>query len=162
MEQLISFVMDNLGIVVIVVGIIYAMFFRKSPLERPPNRMPDFGGGGQRRPGQPGEGRPPVAQSTRPAPEEPRFPPPQRQELPPVTRQQPVRVETREPGPKPASPRPVALAYGEMDERPTGEERTSQVTERVGAEVLNRDDLSRAVMWAEILGPPRARRPHRR
>ncbi|MBB6675578.1 hypothetical protein [Cohnella nanjingensis] len=27
---------------------------------------------------------------------------------------------------------------------------------------LTRDDLARAVMWAEILGPPRSRKPHRR
>ena len=50
MEQLISFVTHNFFVVIIVVGLIYQLFFRKSPLERQRNRMPDFGGDGQHHP----------------------------------------------------------------------------------------------------------------
>jgi hypothetical protein len=173
MEQLISYLMDHLGIVIFVVGIIYALFFRKSPLERPPNRMPDFGGGGQRRPGQQGRSGAPDSPSSRPAPTETQFPEPQGSVPPSPPRQQPVRLETRQPNPKPLQQRPVVIVRSETEEEaitrslPIQQARVSArqpgaVAERQGTAALTRDDLSRAVMWAEILGPPRARRPHRR
>jgi hypothetical protein len=155
-EQVISFLMKNLGIVIIVVGVIYTLFFRKSPLERPPNRMPDFGGGGQQRPGQTGGSRPPVA--------EPRSPAPQRSAPPPAPRQQPARIETRQADPKSDQQRPMVLGHAGMDETALTRRQRPVVpaNTRMDKAVLTRDDLSRAVMWAEILGPPRARRPHRR
>ncbi|MCC3372796.1 hypothetical protein [Cohnella sp. REN36] len=41
---------------------------------------------------------------------------------------------------------------------------TASVPEQgaIGGAPLTQDDLARAVMWAEILGPPRSRKPHRR
>jgi hypothetical protein len=174
MEQLISYLINHLGIVIFVVGIIYALFFRKSPLERPPNRMPDFGGGGQRRPGQQGRSGTPVSPSSRPAPTETQFPEPQGS-VPPSAppRQQSVRMETRQTEPKTLQQRPVVIVHPGTEEEaitrslPIQHMRVSSmhsggVAERQGTAGLTRDDLSRAVIWAEILGPPRARRPHRR
>jgi hypothetical protein len=164
-EQLISFVMDNFYIVIIVLGIVYSLFFRKSPLERPPNRMPDFGGGGRPRPDQ----RPSSADSRSPASE--------RQTSAPVPVEQPEWIETRQQEQMPierGTPihAPARADIGYVDDvlarpaRSTQEKvivQQSQKTKmRFGAEALTHDDLSRAVMWAEILGPPRARRPHRR
>jgi hypothetical protein len=173
LEQLISFLMSNLGIVIFVIGIIYALFFRKSPLERPPNRMPDFGGGGQRRPGQQGGGGTPARPASRPVPAEPQFLEPQRSAPQPAPRPQPEWLETSEPEPKPLHQRPVVIVQPGTDEEvvirplPIPQARASSrqpkaVAERQGTAGLTRDDLSRAVIWAEILGPPRARRPHRR
>ncbi|MCD9022992.1 hypothetical protein [Cohnella silvisoli] len=174
MEQLISFVMKNLGIVIFVIGIIYALFFRKSPLERPPNRMPDFGGGGQQRRRGPGESRPPVAPTSQPEPVEARFPAPQRQTPPPAPRQQPVRLETRLPEPRSEINPTSSYTFVETEDmyaieaqpkraaRSQTKATASSHSMRSDAPLLARDDLKRAVLWAEILGPPRARRPYRR
>jgi hypothetical protein len=138
-EKLISFVMNNFFIVVIVLGIIYSLFFRKSPLERRPNRMPDFGGSG---PSRTGESKPPTAQSNRsPDAIESQHPSSGRQTLSPMLMQQPL---------------------NQADPKPTQRSSVSQSKAEYGAADLTSDDLSRAVVWAEILGPPRAKRPHRR
>jgi hypothetical protein len=171
-DKLISFVMSNFYIVVVVIGIIYSLFFRKSSLERPRNRMPDFGGSGQQRPGRPDESRPTVAPPTRPEPQEVRFPAPQRQNPPPV------RLETRsaEQRKSPqhsliAAPIVTDVSYsggGAPERQATISQQTVKpqpveaAFNRLDARGLTREDLSRAVLWAEILGPPRARRPHRR
>jgi hypothetical protein len=141
-DKLISFVMSNFYIVIVVIGIIYSMFFRKSPLERPRNQMPDFGGNGQQRLGRPAASRPTVVPPTRSEPQEARFPAPQRQNPPPA--QSPERQATIS--------RPTVVVS----------QPSLRAMDRLDARGLTRDDLSRAVLWAEILGPPRARRPHRR
>ncbi|TFE31672.1 hypothetical protein [Cohnella luojiensis] len=158
MERLISFLMHNFYFVIIVVGIIYSLFFRKSPLERPPNRMPDFGGGGQNGPRRPGELRPPVAQPTRTEPADTHFPAPQRQTQPnPVKTPSPIRVSTvgtEDSLSEEAQRKRVAVKQPESKglSRP----------DRTHSPALTPEDLTRAVVWAEILGPPRARRPFRR
>ncbi|WP_372662898.1 hypothetical protein [Cohnella sp.] len=138
MEQLITFIMDNFFIVVVAVGIIYSLFFRKSPLERNPNRMPDFGEGG--RPGQTA---------------------PDRQIPPPASIEQPPWMETRQQEGMPAKRNSPIYAPAGAQEKAILQ-RSQQSKTGFGAEALSRDDLSRAVVWAEILGPPRARRPYRR
>jgi hypothetical protein len=169
--KLISFLMGNLGIVIFVVGLIYALFFRKSPLEGPPNRMPDFGGGGQRRPGQQGRSGTPARPASRPVPAEPQFPTPQRSAPAPVP--PPERLETRQPEPRLLQQHPVVIVHPGNDEGvvitkplPVPQTRVSSMQVKATAErqgmALTRDNLSRAVILAEILGPPRARRPHRR
>jgi hypothetical protein len=173
LEQLISFLMSHLGIVIFAVGIIYALFFRKSPLERPPNRMPDFGGGGQRRPGQQEGSGTPARPASRPVPAETQYPTPQSSAPPSASRPLPERLETRQLEPKPLQQRPVVIVHPVADEEVitrrlpipqarAGSTQFKAAAKRQGTAVLSRDDLSRAVIWAEILGPPRARRPHRR
>lgn len=139
MEDLISLLTNNFHFVIIAIGIIYSLFFRKSPNERPPNRRPDVGGDDRQRSSRPEDEVFPVeTAATRSAPEELSFP-----EL-----RQTVRPETRR-------GRPVASSAAE-----------TSVTDRAGNETaaqgLSATELSRAVLWAEILGPPRARRPYRR
>jgi hypothetical protein len=146
-EKLISFVMNNFFIVVIVLGIIYSLFFRKSPLERRPNRMPDFGGGG---PSRTGESRPPDARNNR-LPDIEANQLPGRQTPSPGLRQQPL-----------SQADPMLTQRSSILQEKADAEVPRITAEHYGAEGLNRDDLSRAVLWAEILGPPRARRPHRR
>jgi len=130
MEDLISFVTHNFYFVIVIVGIIYSLFFRKSPLERSPNRMPDFGGG-QRPPRQREEDEPVETLPSEPELLEVRFPEPQRQAPPPAA---PVKQERSD----------------------------SKMQQAPNVQGLGRDNLTQAVLWAEILGPPRARRPYRR
>jgi hypothetical protein len=185
-DKLISFVIGNFPVVVVVISVIYMLFFRKSPLEKPPNRMPDFGGDGQRRPRPPMGGMPPLTPTTRPQPPAGPYPAPQRQQPPampsgaPLSRE-PRQLETRQPQPKPSVQRPIQAARPAPDIVLAAPDRAT----RLGMETkmapidtdarphsvtvasptttgLTKNDLSKAVLWAEILGPPRARRPYRR
>ncbi|QMV40432.1 hypothetical protein [Cohnella cholangitidis] len=82
MEELISFLTNNFHFVIIAIGIIYSLFFRKSQQEqRRPNRMPDFGGGNQR--------------TEQPKRAEPRAPAPQREQT--------IRAESRRSASRPAT-----------------------------------------------------------
>ncbi len=164
MEQLISFLIHNFYFVIVAVGIIYSLFFRKSPLERrPPNRMPDFGGGGKRLPRRPGEPGASVPTTSLPEPAEAPLRAPRRQTPLSVARpqQQPVRAETRLMETT-SAPLPVPVAASSKSRStliPTPSASTAAGTE---VRTISREDLTRAVVWAEILGPPRARRPYRR
>ncbi|TVY00533.1 hypothetical protein [Cohnella terricola] len=153
MEELLSFLSRNFYIVFIIIGLLYSMFFRKSPIEkRPPNRMPDFGGEGQQRhperPERPRMGHAPEV--SWPGSEEVESPEPER----PIAVK--VRVQSK-PEPKKAAT-PVAaqssLAAPATLEQPQGSSEASLNLTAV--------DMRRAVIWSEILGPPRAKRPYRR
>ncbi|RED65717.1 hypothetical protein [Cohnella lupini] len=163
MEQLISFLMHNFYFVIVAVGVIYSLFFRKSPSgRRSPNRMPDFGGGGKRLPRRPDESGAPIPSTSLPESEERPSQALRRQTPPPVARpQQPVRAETRhlDAIASPLSSPIVASAKPRSSAAPT-----PMSSSLVGSDVrgLSKEDLTRAVVWAEILGPPRARRPYRR
>ncbi|MFC5467104.1 hypothetical protein ACFPPD_00105 [Cohnella suwonensis] len=149
MEQLISFVAHNFYFVIIVVGVIYSMFFRKSPLERKPNRMPDFGGAG------------------RPAPQRQR-PPAQRPEQtqasrPPAPREQPRPAAAPARADVPLSQAAsVAAVVAPQGPQTAPQARRAQPRSPAAASsgVLSRQDLKRAIVWAEIVGPPRARKPY--
>ncbi|XID95377.1 hypothetical protein ACF3MZ_13050 [Paenibacillaceae bacterium WGS1546] len=167
--------MNNFIYVIIALGIL-SMLFRKSPLEQnPPNRMPDFGGEGRPRPG----GRPPVpgtrpeaGEPSRPGPvsRPPRDPFPDGMEIPPAPRA----PMPRPPAPRPSAQTPTvydtpdAVAASFAAARPTASASASRGVAPIAgsiaadARALTREDLARAVIWAEVLGPPRARRPRRR
>jgi hypothetical protein len=145
--DLIAFLFKHYYIVIIIGGIVFSLF-RKSPIERPPSRMPDFGGNGpswrpQPRPPQPVDrpdrpaGPAQTVQPTRPerSPLAVALPreEPAAQQMATVVRSQAVKVQ------KPAT-------------MPEQEEKVSPA----------KSDLAKAIMWAEILGPPRARKPYRR
>ncbi|GIO13381.1 hypothetical protein J19TS2_29360 [Cohnella xylanilytica] len=226
MEQLFEFLVRHYYIVIVVVWMLYAMFFRKSPIEkRPPNRMPNFGGGGLSRPKpSPSANRPekradaPGEASPFPEPSEPRSRPesPRRR----LERSEPWPSERPEAGsepsgfpadgsgrpsrldsersepvrPQPESPaRPVSSSPPPAPGRSGAAERSASGAGYAAAEAadrmaavaaaspasageqplaaaapeapglrLPRDELSRAIVWAEILGPPRSRKPYRR
>lgn len=161
MEQLVQFVMNNFVLVVIVVGIIYSLFFRKSPLEKR-GRMPDFGGGQQqqqRPPGSPPQRGVPMRTPT--ARQEPRSAPQVRSAPPPAP-------EVRRPSPQPAEASEDAYAppasFESTPVRDSASARTDAPTAAASAPAIGqptRDELARAIVWAEILGPPRAKRPYR-
>lgn len=203
MEKLISFLLSNFYFVIVVVGLLYGMFFRKGSGEsKRPNQMPDFGGGQERRrypqtpsprPRGPGEARPGHRpQSARPAREEPRYglpgqPAPAERPAPPAAKQAAGQEAVRPSASSPEGAYPAAGgmldAYGEPANayrQPAGAEPSAydimQPAAAGGAAApagpiyaaasgeLNptREDLARAIVWSEILGPPRARKPYRR
>lgn len=147
MEQLISFAMKNFFIVIVIVGIVYQLFFRKSPLEKPRNRMPDFGGGHQRPPGSPPQKGVPM-----------RIPPAKQEQPRPIP--QPIVVEERVEEKAYAAEPPISPVPRKLREATPVD--PAVATAPQPTQSLSREELARAVMWAEILGPPRARRPHRR
>ncbi|MFB9280055.1 hypothetical protein [Cohnella cellulosilytica] len=155
MEQLVTFLTSNFQFVIVIVGILYFLFFRKSPLEkRPPNRMPDFGGEAQHR-----------------RPERPGRPLPQSQPQQQTARTRPVAVPQPERSAYSAAERGVFATpdAGGMEEleSPIFQEPTMK---RAGAlnggretrTALQQRDLAKAVLWSEILGRPRAHKPYRR
>lgn len=159
MEQLVSFVMDNLYFVILIVGIIYSLFSRKKSRERSQNRMPDFGG-----PGRQGPRQRPKPTGSQPVTVKPRTPSPE-------PSQQPVRLEVQERGRMSIRASSAAERASEGGELARASRRApANVVPQLpqpnkpgaGGSPLSRDDLSRAVMWAEILGPPRSKRPHGR
>lgn len=186
MEQLISFFMDNPFILFIIIGLLYTMFFRKSPIEKPPgqrqgqgprqgqrppgqhtNRMPDFGGTPVFAP------KPrPTSMRREPPAAEPDYgslfePTPQAAMPQDVWKQTPARTPqaTAPSAPVvtlPTRPEPTyAAVTSRADLRPAYAATTS--SNQAGTQAaLSPDDLAQAVVWAEILGPPRAKRPYRR
>jgi hypothetical protein len=196
LQALADFLMGHLYMVILVIGLIYAMFFRKSPLERPPqnrpprrpaNRMPDFGGSPMfpaprppRRTEDPAGGRPdddaglpqPAAAWSEPKPVAAPAPShPSR----PEWADRPFGLAVEPEADNPARSGEALLAY----EKPTAAQAAAAVRPAPPAEaapvpetaglaadeprsMLSRDDLARAIVWAEVLGPPRARRPYRR
>ncbi|MBW5444887.1 hypothetical protein GE107_02260 [Cohnella sp. CFH 77786] len=225
MEELISFLLKNFYIVIIIVGLIYTMFIRKSPLEKPPanrpasrpgNRMPDFGGSpmfppkprsedgrpADRRGAQPVERREPRSvERTDPRPEfrEAGRPGESKETRPDYRVGRPVeygdpqpeygapsrKSENTNPQPEYGEPaRPIhRLPAAESDSSAAAGKPSRQGTAAAGlastaglaavpspaltvidegSDVLTREDLTRAIVWAEILGPPRSRRPFRK
>ncbi|THF72777.1 hypothetical protein [Cohnella fermenti] len=174
MEKLIDFILSNIYFVIVAIGLVYGMFFRKSSDSgKKPNRMPDFGGGGARpgtpqapssRPGAPGEpaaGPRPAARPAAPRErEQPRYRLPERPETASAPEAAPVRpapVHAAERAPKPAQAG-VAAASPYAASAPASPIYASSP----GGLQPTREELARAVVWAEVLGPPRARKPFRR
>lgn len=185
MGAILEFLFTNPFLLIILIGTIYTMFFRKSPAEkqpgnrppnrpaaRPNNRMPNFGGS----PLMP----PKPVQQTQVHREEPR--PVQqtqvyREEPKPIAQRPQLRVL---PGGSASAPNVSVnerLNHAAADEwidpnyasavesvRPVKSPVTavSGVNSTVVPQSLTKNDLARAIVWSEILGPPRAKRPFRR
>ncbi len=173
MEQLLDFIFSNFYFVLILIGLFYTMFFRKSPLEKPENRP---GSRPANRPNRPGRaGRMPDFGGS------PVFPPKPartREQTPPEI-EQPLPVERREPRAEYGEPVPIpeytlpdepepqtglvqAADLSSRTDRRVQPSAASPAVEKSGGGTFTRDELTRAVVWAEIIGPPRARRPYRR
>ena len=149
MEQLIALLMDNILYVIIAVGALLSFFGKSDAKKKGNSRMPTFGG--DEIPGN----RPQEREVQRPVPTS--VPEPVRlsnleervyaeeyvEEIRPVL---PARTEPR---PARSTARP---AIG-----------TSNAANRTANAVsVKAEDLRNAVIWSEILGPPRAKRSHRK
>ncbi|PZD93937.1 hypothetical protein DNH61_20825 [Paenibacillus sambharensis] len=169
-ERLIYFLLDNIFIVVVIGGFLLSLLGKKA---KAPSRMPDFGGQGrpmqqqsseqdqQRDPDNRSVGRPAeVRREFRPEGAEP-IPTREGSRSPFGSTGGSLSAEGSTPGwygeGTPAPARPVRPA-------PVRTVRTSPARPDDQSEVLrtDADELRRAVIWAEVLGPPRAKRPYGR
>jgi hypothetical protein len=111
-----------------------------SPESKPPSAMPPFGGGGggwpQRKAGAPSEGRRAEESAAR----------------------QPVAVQKQK---QPVEPKPELVKSQVRVNKAPAMPRPAAATEHKGL-TKSEQDLVRGVIWAEILGPPRAKKPYRR
>lgn len=164
MDQLISLLLDNIYWVVVIGGVLFSLFGRSGSKKGNP-KMPDFGGGSPRNVfNQPKaeeeyEDRAPHAER----------PVVLRSSEPPKKAERDDRgegwgsgegavSETLERTLKAAETRsPFASSTGRT--KLSGTNSTVQQSSPQAAITANADDLRRAVVWAEILGPPRAKRP---
>lgn len=153
MREIIEFITNNFFFVVIVVGFIFSLFSKMKKGE-PNRRMPDFGGGGT-----PGMNRPRPAAADRQPRDEPMH-----QERPVITTSYHdawEEVEDRESAsqtsfadrvparPAPARSLPPVSTSGEG----------ARERDRHPLNLSDRNELAKAVLIAEILGPPRAKKP---
>jgi hypothetical protein len=204
MIAIIEFLFANPFILIILIGLIYTMFFRKSPAEKKPGNRPPT-----RPVGQPGS-RPPAWPAGQPGNRMPNFGgspmmPPKPVRKVPVFQEPPRHVQPQPPflemsgdpetgSRMPAEKQPVVTAipayelpnsplnpaYEQMGSQ-AAEEKTDPVNKpttdaaspvspavskgtgpMIVPALLTKDDLTRAIIWSEILGPPRAKRPFRR
>ncbi|WP_144266417.1 hypothetical protein [Paenibacillus curdlanolyticus] len=168
MEDLISFLLHNIYIVVVVVGFLFSMLNKSNKSKGRNRRMPDFGNGGDQPSGQPARtGRVQRSDESDPRPTmaqplaEPR--PQQRQPAPAEAYEAPAAVSAGVRAAEPVqrvgarSERPSRLSTAADSSQPPLASRERQNELKPTAETLRQ-----AVLWSEILGPPRAKRPFRR
>lgn len=163
MMKIIDFLMNNIFILVIVFGAL-ASLFGKAGSKKKPSQMPDFGGGGLPRMQNPQNSGREVRQ------ERPQH---ERAEAQPVYQAAPEqKVKQRESVPvrerndaaasqTSALERPAQRAAAVKAKTPDALESPSAKRGALAAS-LQEDDLRKAVIWAEVLGPPRSKRPYRR
>lgn len=168
MESLIAFLLDNIFIVIVALGFLMSLFGKS---RQRGGRMPDFGGG----PMQAGPGRG-GARRAEPAEEtvaEPSYAPAPASRPYAGQRMEEARqwqaddrmsssgaYASSSPGPASASRPGRFERTGRSQQAPQGA-RTQTAASAVPSRI-DADDLRQAVLWAEILGPPRARKPHGR
>ncbi|RXZ77164.1 hypothetical protein EBB07_33350 [Paenibacillaceae bacterium] len=184
MENLIAFLFDNIFIVIIIVGFLFSLLgkLRGNPGQQaPPGRTPS--GQPSSDPLSPRQPRPDMRRV--PSSADSGYPEPV-VSRPPAEQSGPVRYpiqydtpetpqeQRKRPEPKPAVPTVRAVQTRQQ----AGQQSVSRSSERDGqasrqAGVLSSqlpkldsqeqklDELKQAILWAEILGPPRAKRPFR-
>lgn len=153
--NLISFLLDNIYWVIVVGGVLYSMFGRNRA-KGPTNRMPSFGGGNEpnreaRREsnwGEEQEERVEPVRPVRPAAEQPPYEPSQPDVIASYER------SPQAPARRPEPPR-ARMAYTRPDviaPIPESPKKAATLSPKV-------EEMRKAVVWAEILGPPRSKRP---
>ncbi|WP_054975961.1 hypothetical protein [Paenibacillus sp. A3] len=121
----------------------------------PKGGMPPFGGDGS---GWPGSAQPmPKAKPAQARPADSGAPRQQRAEMD-CRRSQPAPLPEAiaAPAPAPEQPFSAAAAFPSAEPRGSGDSAAASLGS------LTPQDAARGVLWAEILGPPRAKRPFRR
>lgn len=161
MERIIEFLLDNIILIVIVLGVLSRLLGGSgSKKGNRPARMPDFGGGPGDSPAKPANRRArpaEVAGDKRGA-----------ESAEPVSAQrrpQPALAVER----RPADEEPFARTIAGSFSRPAVAQAQSgkpskQPSPEASPLKLSTDanELRRAVLWAEVLGPPRSKKPYRK
>ncbi|MEK8129662.1 hypothetical protein WMW72_17285 [Paenibacillus filicis] len=132
-----------------------------------PNSMPPFGGGGM---GWPSKGEPPAARrasaEAEPAPGRPVRSSGQEYQSPSGSRETSVYDRMDEPAGPSAAAVPITPRYAregvQASSRPASDAPAGSASPSSPLGSLRPEDVARGVIWAEILGPPRAKRPYRR
>lgn len=153
MREIIEFITNNFFVVVVVVGFIFSLFSKMKKGD-PNRRMPDFGGGGAAAPNR-----------TQPAAAEA----PQRDDQPHLER--PIYTTAFETDRDKDREREYERSYEDrLPAKPATVSSIPPAAASSGAgapreqggrslRLSDRDELARAVLMAEILGPPRAKKP---
>lgn len=177
MKELIQFLFSNIYVVIVVVGFLFTMINKTRGKQNPTNRMPSFGGEQTRR--QPAQ---PPAETRAPQPE-------RRQEQRSVTQvpaaaPAPAPLYTTQMKPRgdmiPSQPeeqdrmqrtlhaeRSAAVQSGRPSTLPAARQPETQPQQRsvqggTAFQTPQGEELRRAFVMAEVLGPPRAKRSLRR
>ena len=165
MESLIAFLLDNIFIVIVAAGFLMSLLGKGKQQQRRVGRMPDFGGGPmQSEPAMPNDR--PFGSDSSPAPAYEQTPQPvytssmsqpssEGQSL--MARSHPESSLSRGIG---GAGRPSSTSQTARSQ--TSSRSTAPVTGSAALKRVDADDLRQAVLWAEILGQPRARKPHSR
>lgn len=159
--KFISFLLENIYWVIVVGGVLFSMFGR-SGAKRRTNRMPSFGGGN--------ESERPIPQHQRgwEEDEEETSYPPQKPAMAGSSVQgegvgsgEGFRSSTLDRAVQAAPGRPSEPPRARLSaNKPQAQAAASAAAElRTGVSAPTADEMRQAVVWAEILGPPRSKRP---
>ncbi|WP_441910444.1 hypothetical protein [Paenibacillus sp. MCAF9] len=163
--KIIEFLMNNIFIVVVILGAL-ASVFGKSGAKKKPGQMPDFGGGGLPRSLFPQSGE--LEQEV----ERPQPQPPQAaggtvyRSVTEVERSSDMNstLYSRE-----SAEAPQTASLQRALQRAAANKETTQAaaqrnygSQSINAASIRSDDLRKAVIWAEVLGPPRSKKPFRK
>jgi hypothetical protein len=165
--KIIDFLMNNIFIVVIIVGALASMF-GKAGGKKKPSQMPDFGGGGLPRNLQPRTTEEPQRQSRPVLQEQPegqtvyRSSGEQERQAPMQPSYVGMQTEVTAGAPQTASlERALKRASASKAQAQDALERKPAAQGAVVTSV-QAEDLRKAVIWAEVLGPPRSKKPFRK
>lgn len=161
--KIIEFLMNNIFIVVVILGAL-ASVFGKSGAKKKPGQMPNFGGGGLPRSLFPQSGE-----------QEREVERPQSQQAAGGTvYRSATEVERSSDMNSTRSSRenaeaPQTASQQRALQRAAANKETAQAaaqrnygSQSINAESIRSDDLRKAVIWAEVLGPPRSKKPFRK
>lgn len=158
MESLIAFLLDNIFIVIVAAGFLMSLL-GKGKQQRRAGRMPDFGGG-------PMQGGPAARDDRQSGSDSSPAPAYDQPSQPMYTSTMSQKPSFEGPSTTTRSNQSPTLARGAGGTgRPGSASQASRSQKSSSSASLKRvdaDDLRQAVLWAEILGPPRARKPHGR
>lgn len=159
--NLISFLFEHIYWVVIIGGVLFSMFGRSGAKKRT-NRMPSFGGSSEREPHRPANRQDPAWEEDDEEEYQPQKPvmassPLQGEKggLGEGSRSQTLERAVQAAPSRPPEPPRARLAAANKPQAAAAPAATSQ-TEMANPKA---DELRKAVVWAEILGPPRSKRP---
>ncbi|MEI7026689.1 hypothetical protein [Paenibacillus sp. y28] len=163
MLQLIDFIFNNLGMVIVIAGVLFSIVssIKKKTAGTGGGKggMPPFGGPG----GAPMQGRPAAGSKPQTRQQQEQVSPPAEVQRPPVLEsERPMMKEVqRLSEPESERPVPAVSAVYAAPEEPRELERRSKplsASNRPLGAKLPENEIVRGMIWAEVLGPPKARR----
>ncbi|MBJ6363106.1 hypothetical protein ACFOQM_17935 [Paenibacillus sp. GCM10012307] len=164
METLLEFIIKNPFLAIILLGFLISFFGKKNKKAA----MPPFGGGGQGQ--QPRRQAEPHTHETHADPDQW-----DRQDERDWTQEKPVLYPPAQPGPTALDQHAQTAASRREEQRArssrkaaeslhkqsSSSTRSANQLAKPGAGLPQEEEMRRAIVWAEILGPPRAKRRHR-